>query len=105
MFSQPKNCCCCFGLRTGSLILATLDLFGYVVLLVQTLFALVHDQTWKQWVAIPVYGALGLLSGWFLLGVSKVTLVASKLTVRPSTSRSIDSRYSSSPSWCISHWN
>ncbi|KAJ9074698.1 hypothetical protein DSO57_1003754 [Entomophthora muscae] len=73
MFTKPNNCCCFFSLRTGTLILASLDVVGYF--LYSVLFFI-----WAANEAIVpaisyVSGAICLISFlfnvWFLVGAVK----------------------------------
>ncbi|KAJ9075008.1 hypothetical protein DSO57_1000948 [Entomophthora muscae] len=72
MLTQPSHCCCCFSLRAGTLILATVDLIGYALALGLFSIAGIYEaKSGVIYVSIAVYAVFTLLSAVFLYGAAK----------------------------------
>ncbi|KAJ9059943.1 hypothetical protein DSO57_1036277 [Entomophthora muscae] len=73
MFTKPKVCCCCFSLRTGTLILATLNVIGFLLLAYRS-FAGASDAMLEPailYASVVLCSICALLNIWFLVGAAK----------------------------------
>ncbi|KAJ9074701.1 hypothetical protein DSO57_1003757 [Entomophthora muscae] len=73
MFTKPKVCCCCFSLREGTIILATLNVIGFLLLAYQS-FAGASDAVLEPaflYASVVLCSICALLHIWFLVGAAK----------------------------------
>ncbi|KAJ9075011.1 hypothetical protein DSO57_1000951 [Entomophthora muscae] len=75
MFTQPSHCCCCFDLRTGTLILATLGVLANLGYVVAFILAARHSGISPAFLytSASLTFICFLLNLWFLVGAAKVS--------------------------------